>query len=185
MGRLILITGGARSGKSTFAESTAKSLGENVLYVATAIPVDGEMRARIKRHREQRPANWVTIEAHRDLHAFIKPEVYGKCAVLIDCITVMITNILFDENVNWENAEDGDIADLESRVNIQIGNLLDLVKDMEIVFILVTNELGMGMVPEYYSGRVFRDIAGRVNQRLASAADEVYFCVSGIPLRIK
>ncbi len=185
MGKLILVTGGARSGKSVFAENTAKSLGENVLYVATSIPIDHEMEMRIKKHREQRPFNWQTVEAYKDLHIHLKTEIEGKSAVLIDCITVMITNILFENRIDPDNLESGDFENLEMSVNTHVIELIGFIKDCDVPFILVTNEVGMGLVPENALGRLFRDIAGRVNQKIAEASDEVYFCVSGIPMKIK
>ena len=185
MGKLILVTGGARSGKSVFAENKAKSLGENVLYVATSIPIDHEMEMRIKKHREQRPFNWQTVEAYKDLHIHLRTEIEGKSAVLIDCITVMITNILFENRIDPDNLESGDFENLEMSVNTHIIELIEFIKNCDVSFILVTNEVGMGLVPENSLGRLFRDIAGRVNQKIAEASDEVYLCVSGIPMKIK
>jgi adenosylcobinamide kinase/adenosylcobinamide-phosphate guanylyltransferase len=185
MSKLILITGGARSGKSIFAESTAKSLGEKVLYVATSIPFDDEMKMRVKKHREQRPKHWETVEAYKDIHDHIKPLLNGKSTVLVDCITVMITNILFERHTDFDNLKSEDYTDLEASVNTYIVSLINFIKGCEVPFILVTNEVGMGLVPDTVLGRLFRDIAGRANQKLAEASDEVYFCVSGIPVRIK
>lgn len=185
MGRLILVTGGARSGKSRFAEDTARNMGENVIYVATSIPIDHEMEMRIKKHREQRPASWQTVEAYKELHIQLEPLIKGASAVLIDCMTVMITNILFESRIDPDNLKSSDFEDLEMSVNTHIRELISYIKGCDVPFVLVTNEVGMGLVPENALGRLFRDIAGRANQKLAEAADEVYFCVSGIPVKIK
>lgn len=185
MGRLVLITGGARSGKSAFAEQKAKDIGERILYVATSIPFDDEMKNRIKRHREQRPSAWETVEAYKELDKHLKDRLAGKDAVLVDCITVMVSNIMLEQGMDWEEISADEINKAESNVNTEIGKLIKTIELLDIPFIVVTNELGMGVVPPYKLGRAFRDIAGRVNQMLAKAAHEVYLCVSGIPVRIK
>jgi len=185
MGKLILVTGGARSGKSSFAEQYARKLGENIIYIATAIPFDEEMKLRVKKHREQRPSHWETVEAYKDLDCALKYKVEGKDGALLDCITVMITNIMMDELRDWDNIKSEDMEHVEMCVNEEIKKLLSLVKSTDITFIVVTNEVGMGIVPEYPSTRLYRDIAGRANQMIAKEADEVYFCVSGIPMKIK
>jgi adenosylcobinamide kinase/adenosylcobinamide-phosphate guanylyltransferase len=185
MGKLILITGGARSGKSTFAEDYAKKLGKNILYIATAIPFDEEMKLRVKKHREQRPSHWETVEAYKDLDCVLKYKVEGKDGALLDCITVMVTNIMMDELHDWDNIKADNMEHVEMRIREEIEKLLLLVKSADVTFIVVTNEVGMGIVPEYPSTRLYRDIAGRANQMIAKAADEVYLCVSGIPVRVK
>lgn len=185
MGRLILVTGGARSGKSSFAEETVKKFGDNALYIATSIPFDDEMKLRIKKHREQRPSNWETLEAYKDLGVHLDGRLEGKSAAMLDCVTIMVTNLIFEENLDWDNVKAGDILRIEGYVQSEMEKLIRIIKESTIPFVLVTNELGMGIVPEYASARIFRDIAGRVNQMIARAADEVYFCVSGIPMKIK
>jgi adenosylcobinamide kinase/adenosylcobinamide-phosphate guanylyltransferase len=189
MGKLILVTGGARSGKSTFAEATASKYGENVLYVATSIPFDDEMKERVKRHREQRPSGWDTVEAYRDLDVAIGSNLEGKNAILLDCITIMVSNIMFEKGnelaVDWNNLKQDAIQEIENNVKIEIEKYLSIAKKADIPFIAVTNEVGMGIVPENALARAFRDIAGRINQMIARVADEVYFCISGIPVRIK
>lgn len=186
MGRIILVTGGSRSGKSTFAEQLAASEGNNVLYIATAIPIDEEMKHRIKMHRDQRPKCWFTLEAYNNLESAVKPLIEGKDAVLLDCVTVMITNLMFDNGeVDWDHIKQEEIMSIEGKIKEQFDKLIKLAEQSTIPFILVTNELGMGLVPEYTLGRIYRDIAGRVNQMLAAQATEVYLCISGIPVRIK
>lgn len=185
MGKLILVTGGARSGKSTFAENLARSLGENILYIATAIAFDEEMKERVRLHREQRPAAWETLEAFRDFGKSLPGRLGGRDGVLLDCITNMVSNIMLQKDMEWENKSAGDVRGVEREVAAQTAELLTVIKDAEIPFILVTNELGMGVVPPTVLGRAVRDIAGRTNQQLARAADEVYLLVSGIEVRIK
>lgn len=185
MGKLILVTGGARSGKSSFAENLVKSFGENVVYIATSIPFDDEMKLRVKKHREQRPSNWETVEAYKNLHKELEGKLVSTSAVMLDCITVMVTNLMFEKCPDFDKISNEDIIQIEDYVRLQIDLLISTAKEADVPFVLVTNELGMGIVPEHKSSRVFRDIAGRTNQELAKAADDVYFCVSGIPMKIK
>ena len=185
MGRLILVTGGARSGKSSFAEESARSFGGRILYIATAVAMDEEMKERIRRHRLQRPAEWETLEAFRDYGVRLPSLLQDRDAVLLDCITVMVSNIMLQKAMDWEALPIDEINEAEQEVMLQVESLLSIIKAAEAPFILVTNELGMGVVPPYALGRAVRDIAGRVNQVLAKAADDVYLCVSGIPVKIK
>jgi len=191
LGKLVFITGGARSGKSTFAEKiaaerlVADGQQKNVLYIATAVPFDDEMKLRIQKHKERRPAKWQTVEAYRDLDKVIEMNIEGKSAVLLDCITVMITNLMVERNLDWDRMEAEELYRIETEIDCEIKKFIDIAKNKEVLFIVVSNEIGMGLVPEYTMSRVFRDIAGRVNQKLAEAADEVFFCVSGIPVKIK
>lgn len=185
MGKLILVTGGARSGKSSFAEETAKKSGSNILYIATSAACDDEMKERIKRHREQRPPEWETVEAYRDMDINLEGRLDSKDAVLLDCITIMVSNIMLEKAMDWDGISQDEISTVEDKVKDEIEKLIILAKEAFIPFIIVTNELGMGVVPPYELGRAIRDIAGRANQMLAKAADEVYMCISGIPLKIK
>ena len=185
MSKMILVTGGARSGKSTFAEETVKKFGENVLYIATSISFDDEMKDRIKKHKEQRPHEWETLEAFKDFDIVLPDRIVGKSAALIDCITIMVTNIMLETDLNWTNINVDDISNIENEVKNEITKLIYTIKKSETPFVLVTNEVGMGIVPENKMARAFRDMAGRANQMLARASDEVYLCVSGIPVKIK
>lgn len=185
VGKLIFVTGGARSGKSTFAEKLASATGDNVVYIATAIAFDDEMKDRIKKHRLQRPSCWLTVEAYKDMDKRLPPILAGKSAVLLDCITLMVSNIMLEENMDWECISTDKVQKVELAVSAEIEKLLKIVKKYDPLFIIVSNELGMGVVPPTVLGRAMRDIAGRINQLLAREADEVYFCVSGIPLKIK
>lgn len=185
MSKLILITGGARSGKSTLAENKAKELGKNILYVATATAFDDEMKQRIKLHRQQRPQNWQTVEAYKDLGNNIGKHIKNVDGVLLDCVTVMITNLMMDEMSDFDNIKDCEAVEFEAVVESEISKIIEFSKSIDKTIIIVTNEVGMGIVPFYASTRLFRDVAGRANQKLAFAADEVYLCTCGIPLKIK
>ncbi len=109
----------------------------------------------------------------------------GKDAVLLDCVTIMVTNLMFEKKMDWDNVTPDEINEIEGFIGLEIENLISVIRNEKVPFVIVTNEVGMGVVPEYPSGRAFRDIAGRVNQKLAMEADEVYLCVSGIPVKIK
>ncbi|WP_350306822.1 bifunctional adenosylcobinamide kinase/adenosylcobinamide-phosphate guanylyltransferase [Photorhabdus viridis] len=181
---MILITGGARSGKSVLVEKLAAQASEQVLYIATAVVTDSEMAERIQLHRENRPAHWRTWEGYRDLGAVITTQTQPGEAVILECITTLITNLLFDQ-AGQTSPEQMDFAVLEVEIQQQISDLLAACARMTSPIYLVTNELGMGIVPENRLARHFRDIAGRVNQRLAAAASEVFLMVSGIEVKIK
>jgi adenosylcobinamide kinase/adenosylcobinamide-phosphate guanylyltransferase len=185
MGKLILITGGARSGKSSFAEEKAKELGDRILYIATSIPLDDEMKLRIQKHRAQRPSEWETLEAYRDINTCLEGRLEKKDGVLLDCLTIMVTNIMLEEKEDWDNLTASEIDAIEDIIKIEVEKLIDAVKKSPSPFIVVTNETGMGVVPGNPLTRAFRDFVGRANQMTAKEAQEVYLCVSGIPVRIK
>lgn len=164
--RLIMITGGARSGKSSKALALAASYSAK-LFVATAVATDEEMRARIDRHRTERGDGWITLEEPIDLAAAMG--LHPDSVVVVDCMTVWLANAL-------EASVDIDVA---------LGVFLTAASRRRPPVIVVTNEVGQGIVPSFESGRRFRDLAGIVNQRLASAADEVWLMVSGVGLLLK
>ncbi|QZY57375.1 bifunctional adenosylcobinamide kinase/adenosylcobinamide-phosphate guanylyltransferase [Crassaminicella profunda] len=184
-GRITLVTGGARSGKSNYAESLAKDSKKEVAYLATAIPFDEGMKDRIKKHKLARPGTWITYEGYKDLYKMIPKIKKEHEVVLLDCITIMVTNLMFEEDVNWDKIEHEGIDQIEEKIKEQIVKLLTAIREYNIWCIMVTNELGMGIVPENRISRIFRDIAGRMNQMIAKEADEVYFTVSGIPMQLK
>ncbi|HEX2944775.1 MAG TPA: bifunctional adenosylcobinamide kinase/adenosylcobinamide-phosphate guanylyltransferase [Clostridia bacterium] len=185
MGKLVLVTGGARSGKSTFAENFVRTYGKNILYIATAIAFDEEMKERVHLHRLQRPSTWETLEAFRNFGNSLPGLLIGRDAAMLDCITNMVSNIMLQKDMEWNNMTTADINEVEREVSRQISELLSVIKDADIPFVIVTNELGMGVVPSTVLGRAARDIAGRTNQKLAREAEEVHLLVSGIPIRIK
>jgi len=186
MGRLILLLGGARSGKSSFAEARAKEIGEgSVLYVATAETKDEEMRRRAKKHRSERPPAWVTLEAPRNVAQSIRRERKGQGVILLDCLTFLVANLLLEAAGPEGDPFDDPSADpfdtqIETRVLAEVTGLLDFVREADVDLFVVSNEVGMGLVPPYELGRAYRDILGRANQKLAAAADEVYLMVAGM-----
>ncbi|MDP9567936.1 UNVERIFIED_ORG: adenosylcobinamide kinase/adenosylcobinamide-phosphate guanylyltransferase [Kosakonia oryzae] len=180
---LTLVTGGARSGKSRHAESLVADA-SRVLYIATSKIFDQEMAARIAHHRASRPAHWRTEERWQQLAEIITPDNDSREAVLLECITTLTTNMLFAFG-GESDPEQWDYAALETQVQQEIEALIAACAACPSPVVLVTNEVGMGIVPENRLARHFRDIAGRVNQRLAQAADHVWLVVSGIGVKIK
>lgn len=182
---MIFITGGARSGKSGFAEQLAAGMAggggaaPDVIYIATARPGDGEMQARIAEHRRRRPAGWETVEAFSGLPDMVAAALAGGATVLVDCLTVYISNLLLTGGLDAGSG-------LGHQVDAEIDRLIGSCGNGHgSGLIIVSNEVGMGIVPENGLARAFRDIAGRANQRLAAAADAAYLCVSGIPVKLK
>lgn len=180
---MILITGGARSGKSSLAERLAASVSDRVLYIATSEVTDEEMAERVRLHRQARPAHWRTWEGSQQLASVIDQQAAGE-AVILECITTLIANLMF-ELTGATPVETIDFATVETAIQRQIDELLAACARSPATIYLVTNELGMGIVPENRLARHFRDIAGRVNQRLAAAAESVLLVISGIEVKIK
>lgn len=181
-GRIILVTGGSRSGKSTFGEELLKDR-DDVLYIATAKNIDGEMDERIRKHRERRNSKWKTLEAYRGLSE--KTENYSERYILLDCITNLISNITFDEAEDMDNITYEEGERVLEVIRKELTDLLSKVRETDRTLIMITNEVGMGLISEYRLGRIFTDHAGFMNQMLSKNSDEVYFMVSGIPMRIK
>ena len=182
---IIYVTGGARSGKSSFAEELANKR-EKRVYVATAIPFDDEMKFRVKLHQEQRGKNWLNIEAYRDLDIKLEESVSDEEVILVDCLTNMVTNIMIMErDIDWSKLPEDEFVELERGIIAEVDKLLCYADRFNGDMIIVSNEVGMGLVPEYHLGRRFRDIAGRVNQYVAKRADEAYLIVSGLSMKLK
>ena len=177
MSKTIFITGGARSGKSGFAEKLAGDFGEHPLYLATAQTLDDEMAERVRRHRERRGAQWQTIEEPVHLSECLALSDCQYQVVLVDCITLWLSNLL----LKYE--EPG--VDVKLRILEDVQRLITTLHGMLTPVIIVSNEIGMGIVPDNRVARLFRDIAGEVNQALAAAADEVHVVISGRPLKLK
>lgn len=181
--KIILLLGGARSGKSYFAQELAKKSAGRVLFVATAAAGDEDMRQRIRKHQQNRPAAWRTLEAASQIGHQIEDNIDDAQLVIIDCITLLVNNIFCDyDEKQFETIDD---SVLEKRVVAEIGELQACLKKLETSFIIVSNEVGLGIVPDNRLGRLYRDNLGRANQMLAQSADEVYLMVAGIPLRVK
>lgn len=169
MAKIILITGGQRSGKSSYAEKLALAMAEKPIYMATSRIWDKQHEERIRKHQQRRGDEWTTIEEEKNLS---KHKVAGK-TVLIDCVTLWATNFFFD---------------LEADVDKSIDALkqeFDTFTQQEATFIFVTNEVGLGGMSAHESQRKFADLQGGINQHIAAKADEVYFMVCGIPQKIK
>lgn len=185
---MTLVIGGARSGKSSFAQGLAASLSPAVCFVATAEAGDGEMSERIARHREERPAGWTTVELAEGLPV---PEITpGTDTALLDCFTVYLSRLMAASGLDWAPEAEDAMPETEvvERMEETEERALETVTELRLRvprLIIVTNEVGQGLVPPYRLGRIFRDIAGRVNQCLAAAADEVYLVTAGMPARLK
>ncbi len=175
--RTILILGGARSGKSDYAQSLAAKLSSNVLYVATATAQDEEMAERIVRHRASRPARWDTLEVPLGVAAALREGIGGYDVVLIDCLTLLASNILLRYERRPDLAEAALLAELDE--------IFTLCEAAGVTLIMVSNEVGMGVVPPYPLGRYYRDLLGRANQRVARRADHVLLLIAGLPVDIK
>ena len=179
MGKLTFILGGARSGKSTYAEQLAKENGGKVLYIATAEGLDPEMRKRIENHRLQRPAEWDTMEVTQGVGAAFAAYSSGVDLVLLDCMTLLVSNVMLSIT-DAESDIDEELA--SDVVDVEVESLLAAIKENEADWVIVSNEVGLGLVPPYPLGRLYRDLLGWANRKIAAQADEVYLLVAGIPM---
>ncbi len=168
-GKTALVLGGARSGKSSFSETLARQTGLERHYVATGRAYDDEMRARIARHRDDRGTDWITHEEPVDLVGTLAAVDAAGRVVLVDCLTLWLTNLMM----------------LDADIPASSAGLLERLAASQATVILVSNEVGLGIVPENRMAREFRDHAGRLHQRIAAVADEVFFVAAGLPLRMK
>jgi adenosyl cobinamide kinase/adenosyl cobinamide phosphate guanylyltransferase/sugar phosphate isomerase/epimerase len=176
---LTLLLGGARSGKSRHAKVLATSLSENVLYVTTATPGDDEMDTRIANQQAQHPASWRTLEAPTAIGSALATIQPPPQVILVDCLTLLVSNILLGLPENASEAE------VSQAVNHELDGLFAAMQTSQAHWIIVSNEVGMGLVPPYPLGRVYRDALGGANQRMAQAAHEVLLLVAGLPVKIK
>lgn len=178
--QLIFILGGARSGKSSYAQDLAGEIGgDSVLYVATAQALDDEMAARIAAHQASRPADWQTLEAPAQVGPQITAAAADCAVVLVDCLTVLTSNVILGLG------EEPELAAAEAAVQAETEGLLEAYRAGNATWIVVSNEVGLGLVPAYSLGRTYRDALGRANQRVAAAADRVLFMVAGLPMAVK
>jgi len=180
--KTILLTGGARSGKSHFAQELALKLGRPVLFVATAVAGDEEMQQRIEEHQRARPTAWSTLEVTTHVGNQILQKIGSARVVVLDCITLLVNNIF--NQYSDQTSEQIDASLVDQRVMAEISELIECINQVDASFIIVTNEVGLGLVPANKVGRLYRDLLSRANQTLAQHADEVYFLVAGLPLRI-
>ena len=190
---IIYVTGGAKSGKSKFAEDLLLSLNDGKqknVYLATSVVFDEEMKKKVELHKARRKDNWITVESYKNFSQSLE-EVMNenkknkKNNMLVDCLTNMISNIIFEnEEIDWEKPKKNQLEKCDENVEKEVQNLCKIFKNFENV-VIVSNEVGMGLVPAYPLGRYFREIAGKMNQFVAEKSDEAYFVVSGIPMKIK
>ncbi|NQT06683.1 MAG: bifunctional adenosylcobinamide kinase/adenosylcobinamide-phosphate guanylyltransferase [Candidatus Omnitrophica bacterium] len=172
MGRLIFIIGGARSGKSRFSVELAKEKGKKVLFIATCSPKDEEMKKRIQKHKRSRPAGWKVVEGYRKISAVLNRHANNFDTIIIDCLGLFVTNLMMNR-----------VRDkaIEKEITLIANRLLKSKTDI----IVVSNEVGGGIVPDNPLARRFRDVLGISNQIMAGHADTVYMMQAGIPIKIK
>ncbi len=180
MAKIILVTGGARSGKSMFAENLALKIGDGrAAYIATAQIFDDEMAYRVKLHKSRRQNNWTTYETPIDADKIIKIAAENHSAILFDCVTIYISNyICAAPNLD-------DTENLYAGFENLIGRLIDAAKNSSATVIFVSNEVGAGIVPENKLARIFRDMTGIANQKIAAAAENVYLTIAGLAVEVK
>lgn len=180
MSGITLILGGARSGKSRFAQQLAERLGkESVLFVATAEAGDDEMQDRINHHRNSRPARWRTLEQPLNVGEAIRSGWRGEAVVLVDCLTLLVSNILLLP------PSESSAAAVQQRVHDEVHSLLETASQLATKVILVSGEVGLGLVPETPLGRQYRDLLGLANQQVAAAGGPTYLMVAGLPINVR
>ncbi len=177
---ITFITGGQRSGKSTFAEGLLKNK-KNVGYIATSVVLDKEMEERVNIHKSTRPEEWRTIETYRNIASKIdKEEVY-----LLECLGTMTGNIMYDYTKDLDSIDVETSKTIEEEIFQEMKNLIDTINNMNKDLIIVSNEVGFSLTSTNQVGRVYTDILGRINQRVASLCDEAFLVVSGMEVRLK
>ncbi|MFY8202053.1 MAG: bifunctional adenosylcobinamide kinase/adenosylcobinamide-phosphate guanylyltransferase [Pirellula staleyi] len=187
-GSIALIVGGVRSGKSRFAQELAKSLGgDDVLFVATAESRDGEMSRRIEHHRQSRPVSWRTLEQPLGTGAALAAKSTLPAVVLIDCMTLLVSNILCDgmavmNDSSGEREIAAGIHAVQTRVQAEVDAILEVAMERATTIIIVSGEVGAGIVPEHALGRAFRDLLGWANQCIAKQAAVTYWMIAGLPI---
>jgi len=192
-GNIYFLLGGARSGKSEYAEQFAASLSEKVAYLATAAITDEEMEKRVQQHKKRRPLSWRTFEIDGEnidlaqIKDIIKKiDSFGCEVLLIDCITNLLFRLAYKYDIeNLELIDNKLERIIENEITSFFDNLLKLLKSARFDSIVVSNEVGFGIVPAYPFGRIFRDLMGVVNKKIAAAADEVYFFIAGLKQKLK
>lgn len=182
MSKIVLITGGSRSGKSSFGEGLLNEK-DKVLYIATSIITDDEMRERVAIHKKRRNKNWITYEGYKNLDNIIRD---SECRyIMLECVTTMITNLIFDRYTDIENISRQEVQALEDSITEEFKKVIFTCRECDKEIIIITNEVGFGLISEYKLGRIFTDISGRINQFLGKSSDEAYLLVSGLPLKLK
>ena len=179
MANMTLILGGARSGKSSYAQNLAEETGKSVTFLATAQALDDEMSARIQKHRAERPAHWATLEIPLDIATHVRQ--IRSDIVILDCITLLVSNLL----MQFVQQDLVDEALFMSSLQKEMNELLSILRTIDQHWLIISNEVGLGLVPEYQMGRVYRDGLGWANQKLAREAEKIVFMVAGIPMIVK
>ncbi|MBV7272316.1 bifunctional adenosylcobinamide kinase/adenosylcobinamide-phosphate guanylyltransferase [Clostridium thailandense] len=182
MSKITLVTGGSRSGKSTFAEKLLEDK-DDVLYIATAIVTDKEMEKRVEKHKKSRNQKWDTYEGFKELDKALKE--HTNKYIMLECIGTMVTNLMFSENHDFDNMDQTEIQRLSISIRNEINKIILAAKENDKELIIVTNEVGWGLVSEHKLGRIFSDMLGHINQFMASISDEVYLVSCGLPLKLK
>ncbi|MBR6729594.1 MAG: bifunctional adenosylcobinamide kinase/adenosylcobinamide-phosphate guanylyltransferase [Clostridia bacterium] len=186
MGKLILVTGGKRSGKSDFAQALAENFGESILYIATLVPgEDEETKSRVRCRRELRPEGWDTLEAYDGIAGHIEEFGSAYDGIVLDRASVMVAQLLGDYDALWDSVPLSTVFQIEKSILDVIKEVVRAAKSVPAPVIVMTNELGMGSRPTDRFNRIRRDITCRVNTKIAACADEAYMMVSGIPVKIK
>lgn len=180
--KLTLILGGARSGKSTFAEGLASRSGEEVMYIATAQALDDEMSQRIAAHQQKRPQSWQTLEIPLNVGQRLLDNPPQADVIVLDCLTLLVSNALLTAAPDVDQPDE---RAAQAQVTAEIEALEAAIQSIPAAWIVVSNEVGMGLVPPYPLGRIYRDLLGWANQRLARLAGRVIFMLAGLPMRLK
>src|SRR5258706_11015162 len=179
LSRITLILGGARSGKSSYAQKLAEDSDKSVTFLATAQALDEEMSARIQQHRAERPVHWETLEIPLDIASHIK-EIQSE-VIILDCLTLLVTNLL----MQFVKDDLADEVPFMQAIQKEMEELLSAIRESNQHWLIISNEVGLGLVPPYQMGRVYRDGIDWANQRLAREAEKVIFMVAGMPMGVK
>lgn len=180
-GKLIFITGGIRSGKSSWAERIVADMGQKVTYIATARVLDEEMGRRVELHRLHRPEGWLTIEEPLKVSQVVSKFSDKSDVIMIDCLTILLSNLMLEAENGGERVK----SELQQDILDEITSLVHTSRDAKAHVVIVSNEVGMSLVSENFLGRQFQDLAGLANQIVAGMADEAYFVVAGYPIDLK
>jgi len=191
MGKIILVSGGVSSGKSDFAEELTSNLqnirgADKCLYIATSQVYDAEMEEKVKKHQiSRKKRGWDSLEIYKNIDSVILAQDFGYGVVILDCITMMITSLIFDGDINFD-AIDQECCRVKSEMVVsEVDNLIMSARDRDIDLVLVTNEVGLGGVSPNRLTRFYSQLVGRVNQTIAKKADDVYLVISSIGVKIK
>ncbi len=186
MGKIVFISGGISSGKSDFAEKLCDERKGKTLYIATSTPLDEEMKEKKRKHIEKRRfKNWDTLEKYSELYKEIEEIGKKYNTVLLDCVTMMVSNLIFQDDYNFNAKDLLDSKEKTKKIIAEVKKLIEEIKKTNTEFIIVTNEIGLGGISENRLSRFFSQLCGEINQIFAKSSEEAYFVVSGIGVKIK